>query len=99
MGPKLTEMTELAVLIEEARKRGPMTDEERREQAASFAFGNLALTREWCDKTADQLAELRETCRRMAGCKGTYDRKCRGCKKPLGPPYTLCASCADEAGP
>ena len=47
----------------------PMTDEERNEQAASFAFGQLALTKEWQDKSAPELAELRETCRRLAGCK------------------------------
>lgn len=68
---KLREIQEMADLIEEARKRGPMTDEERKEQAASFAFGNLALTKEWIDADAVKLAGLRAMCRRMAGCKGT----------------------------
>lgn len=68
MGPKCTEMTELAELIEAARKLPPMTDEERREQAASFAFGQIALTREYADADADKLAALRALCRKMAGC-------------------------------
>lgn len=66
---KVQEMTEMARLIEAAKALGPMTDEERREQAASFAFGQIALTREWHDKSAPELAELRALCRRMAGCK------------------------------
>jgi hypothetical protein len=63
------DMSELVDLIERARAMGPMTDEERREQAASFAFGQLALTKEWRDKSARELAELRAACRRLAGCK------------------------------
>jgi hypothetical protein len=63
------DLSEMGRLIELARARGPMTDGERREQAASFAFGNLALTREWADASAERLAELRAMCRRMAGCK------------------------------
>jgi hypothetical protein len=46
-----------------------MTDEEQREQAASFAFGNLALTKEWSTKPVAELAKLRELCRKLAGCK------------------------------
>lgn len=65
---KLREMQEMADLIEAARKLGPMTDEQRREQAASFAFGNLALTSAWRDKSAPELAELRALCRELAGC-------------------------------
>ena len=55
-------------LIVEARKY-KMTDEERREQVASFAFGNLALTREWSRKPVAELEKLRQLCRKMAGCK------------------------------
>ncbi len=47
-----------------------MTDEERREQAASFAYGNLALTKEWQYKPESELVKLRMLCREMAGCKG-----------------------------
>lgn len=64
----LREISEMAALIEEARKLGPMTDEERREQAASFAFGQIALTKEWRDRPADELAQLRAHCRKLAGC-------------------------------
>jgi len=63
----LKEISEMATLIEAARKV-VMTDEQRREQAASFAFGQLALTKEWSDKSAPELAELRALCRKMAGC-------------------------------
>lgn len=65
---KLAEIMEMADLIEAARALGPMSDADRREQAASFAFGNLALTQEWCDKPAPELVKLRELCRQMAGC-------------------------------
>lgn len=65
---KVDDLTEMAELIEKARALGPMTDSQRREQAASFAFGNLALTREWADRSSPELEELRELCRRMAGC-------------------------------
>lgn len=41
----LREISEMADLIEKARALGPMTDEQRREQAASFAFGQLAHVR------------------------------------------------------
>ncbi len=47
-----------------------MTDEERREQAASFAYGNLALTAEWRYRPESHLQELRMLCRELAGCKG-----------------------------
>lgn len=68
MTSKLDDMQEMADLIEKARALGPMTDAQRREQAASFAFGNLALTSQWCDKPAEELAKLREMCRKAAGC-------------------------------
>jgi len=73
---ELQKMREMTDLIEEARKRGPMSDAERREQAASFAFGNLALTSQWRDATHEELKVLRERCRRAAGCEGT------ACKLP-----------------
>lgn len=50
----------------EARKI-VMTDAERREQAASFAFGNLALTKEWRYKPESELVKLRHMCMEMAG--------------------------------
>jgi hypothetical protein len=55
-------------LITEARKH-QMTDRERREQVASFAFGNLALTKEWSSRPIAELGELRTLCRKMAGCE------------------------------
>lgn len=69
---------DLEKLIEEARKRGPMTDEERREQAASFAFGNLALTKEYANASEAKLVQLRSTCRRMAGCSSKRCSACEG---------------------
>ncbi len=54
-------------LLEQARALGPMTDEQRREQAANFAFGQLALTKEWHGRPLSELAELRALCRKMAG--------------------------------
>jgi hypothetical protein len=65
---KIEEMIEMAKLIEAARALGPMSDNQRREQAASFAFGQLALTRKWRDKSAPELSELRELCRKLANC-------------------------------
>lgn len=67
----------LEELIEKARKT-PMTDDERREQAASFAYGNLALTKEWADASEEKLAWLRSTCRRMAGCTPVRCDACSG---------------------
>lgn len=95
---KLQDIQDMAALIEKAKALGPMTDEERREQAASFAFGQLALTREYADATADKLAELRERCRCAAGCADAI-RKCVRCEGPVSPPYKLCTGCADELGP
>lgn len=37
-------MSKLDELLEAARKRPPMTADERNEQALSFAYGNLACT-------------------------------------------------------
>lgn len=56
-------------LIEAARKLGPMTDEQRREQNASFAFGNLALTSDWTNSSETELQALYTLCRNLAGCK------------------------------
>ncbi len=68
MKTQLQDIEDMAELIEAARALGPMSDEQRREQAASFAFGQIALTSAWRDKQAPELAELRAMCRRMAGC-------------------------------
>lgn len=76
--PKLKETEDLAALIEEARKLGPMTDEQRREQAASFAFGQIALTSQWRDRSAPELAKLRETCRQMAGLGASTEDRTTG---------------------
>lgn len=56
-------------LVAKARRLPAMTEEERREQAASFAFGNMALTREWQKKTPEELAALKAQIRKLAGCK------------------------------
>lgn len=57
-----------AALVERARAPR-MTEEERREQAASFAFGQMALMKEWRDAPPETLDKLRALCRRLAGCK------------------------------
>lgn len=62
----ISKMT-LEDLIEAAKKLPPMTDLERREQAASFAFGQIALTREWREKPVEDLAKLQAMCRKAAG--------------------------------
>lgn len=54
-------------LLEKARNSGPMTDEQRREQAADFAFGQLALTKEWRGRPISELDQLRALCRKLAG--------------------------------
>jgi hypothetical protein len=74
----LKDIKDMAVLIEEARKLGPMTDEQRREQAASFAFGQIALTSDWRDKTAPELDRLRKTCRQMVGLGQREDDRQKG---------------------
>lgn len=56
----------------------PMTDEERREQAASFAFGNIALTKEWANKSEEELNKLRRKLRRMSGCHAPTCKECKG---------------------
>lgn len=60
---------DLAELIRKARELPPMTPEEEREQAASFAYGQVALMKEWHDAPPEKLEELRQLCRRLAGCK------------------------------
>ncbi len=62
--------SELRALIQHARIV-QMTDKDRREQAASFAFGQVALMKEHANDTQAELAELMATCRRLAGCQGT----------------------------
>jgi hypothetical protein len=57
----------LADLMRRARELPPMTEEQVKEQRASFAYGNLALMRKYRDASADVLAELRARCRRAAG--------------------------------
>ncbi len=47
----------------------PMTEAEKREQAASWACGQMALMREYRDASPEKLAELRALCRRVAGCE------------------------------
>jgi hypothetical protein len=53
-------------LIAHARTLPPMTKEEQNEQAASFAFGNLALMKEYDNATPEQLEKLRQMCRSAA---------------------------------
>lgn len=55
-------------LIEKARAV-PMTEDERREQTANFAFGNLAMTKEWENRSPAELEALRQKIRKLAGCK------------------------------
>jgi hypothetical protein len=62
------EEEDFARLIREASKH-PMTDQQRKEQAASFVFGNLALMKEYEHATPAELRELRERCRKAAGLK------------------------------
>ena len=62
------EEKKLADLIEKARA-APMTEEERREQTANFAFGNLAMTKEWHNRSPAELEALRQKIRKLAGCK------------------------------
>lgn len=59
----------LAALIERVRLLPPMTEDERNEQRADFVYGNLALMARYQNATPEQLAELREMCRKAAGCK------------------------------
>lgn len=50
-----------------AARDSKMSDDERREQAASFAFGQLALTKAWRNRPLTDLTELRTRCRELAG--------------------------------
>jgi hypothetical protein len=65
-----------ALTVEDARavaarvfELEPMGIEQINEQRASFAYGQLALTSAYHDASPEKLAELRATCRKMAGCK------------------------------
>lgn len=76
---------ELAALIVEAKKH-PMTEDERNEQAASFAFGQVALTKEWHGASQEKLAELRA--RRVGVWLGAR----------MGSYYTSCPNCGESIG-
>ncbi len=56
-----------ALLLQEIQKLLPMTERERREQAASFAYGNLALMKKYDNASPTTLAHLRDMCRKAAG--------------------------------
>ncbi len=60
---------ELADLIAKVRHLPAPTEAERNEFRASFAYGNLALMREYENASPEKLAELRALCRKAAGCK------------------------------
>lgn len=64
---ELGKQLELDALIVEIRNLPPMTQEQKAEQAASFAYGNIALTKEYRDAPPAKLEELRVLCRRAAG--------------------------------
>lgn len=53
-------------LIDEARKLPPMTPEQREEQAASFAYGQLACMKKYTNATPEELEKLRALCRDAA---------------------------------
>lgn len=67
-------MKDLADLLRLARELPPMTEEERNEQRASFAYGNLALMKEHANDTPEQLEALRQMCRSAAGLRGPRAR-------------------------
>lgn len=54
-------------LVRRVRELPPMTEQERKEQRASFAYGNLALMREYRDASPEKLEALRQMCRSAAG--------------------------------
>ena len=64
---KLFEGRDLAALIVAARKVVP-TDAQRRAASASFAYGTLALTKEYAEASPSRLAALWAQCRALAGC-------------------------------
>jgi hypothetical protein len=53
----------------------PMTPEQRREQTANFAFGQMACMREYANASAAELDNLRAVCRILAGCEGEQKRE------------------------
>lgn len=59
----------LAELMAMVRKLPPMTEEQRNEQRASFAYGQLACMKEYAHASMAELGELRRLCRKAAGCK------------------------------
>lgn len=56
-------------LVEEVRKLPEMTEDQKKEQRACFAYGQLALTKEYREASDDKLRELRMLCREVAGCR------------------------------
>jgi hypothetical protein len=64
---KVTETLE--GLITHAKALPAMTEEEQSEQAAEFAYGTLAMTREYDNATPEELEKLRQLCRKAAGLK------------------------------
>jgi len=54
----------LADMMADALEAG-LTDDERREQVAVFAFANLALTEEWSARPLSELEELKRACERF----------------------------------
>lgn len=56
-------------LVEVARKLPEMTEDEKNEQRASWAYGQMALTRAYHNATPEELCALRVMCRKAAGCK------------------------------
>lgn len=62
-------LASLSEAVRRIRELPPMTEDERNEQAACFAYGNLALMREYHDASPEKLEALRQMCRKAAGCK------------------------------
>lgn len=76
----------LESLLERAKALPAPTEEEKREQAASFAFGNLALSSRCSEATPEELEALRARCRKAAGCDdhpaSARGAKCAECGRP-----------------
>jgi hypothetical protein len=78
LGKLLVELVEircaktLEKALEHAEKAfafGPMTPEELCDQRASFAYGQLVMQKRFHNASPEDLAELRQMCRKIAGCK------------------------------
>jgi hypothetical protein len=59
----------LADLIRRARELPEMTEDEKNEQRASWAYGQMACMSRYANATPEQLDALRAMCRKAAGCK------------------------------